>query len=95
MSALKVDDVVPKAPHLERHPLQRTRRGIDEVVDVSAPLPDRHPAVRSSDRHDGYARSNALRAHGGQVPDGRAMEAQRVLRSEIDVTGGKVVLKSG
>ena len=79
MSALKINDVVSKTSHLERHPLQRTRRGLDEVVDVSAALPDRHPAVRLSDRHDGYARSNAHRAHRGQVPDGRAVETQRLL----------------
>jgi len=55
------------------------------------PLPCQivNPAVLLSDWHDGYARSNAHRAHRGQVPDGRAMETQRVLRSEIDVVGGK------
>ena len=88
MSALKVDDVVPKAPHLERHPLQRTCRGEKSWV-FSARQPDRHPAVRLSDGHDGYARSNAHRAHRGQVPDGRAMEAQPVLCSDIDVVAGK------
>ena len=63
MSALKINDVVSKTSHLERHPLQRTRRGLDEVVDVSAALPDRHPAVRLSDRHHGDARSNSHGAH--------------------------------
>ena len=95
MPSLKIDDVVAETAHLERHSFDRTRRGLDEVVDVTRPLIDRHAAVGMRDQKGADLGGNSHGAHRGHVPDGRAVEAQRVFGSEVDDPLVHVVLMFG